>query len=155
MNYTQTSVNWSLKNLASRSDPSVYSSKIKELIGQNNVQNFAFSNETALKKYKSFIQNINVKMMAKIEEINQKNENNKKAFSHEINLLNEYIDRNYKENTLFCSKTNKKMNAWTVQVNKKLSIESKLKTIYQDVQNEINMIKEKSHYLEVCQHSAN
>lgn len=150
VNYTQTSVNWSLKNLVSRSDPSVYSSKIKELVGQNIVQNFSCLNETAFKKCKSFIENISAKMIDKIEEINQRNESYKKAFAHELNMLDEHINSIYKENSTICSKATKKINAWTVQANRKNSNETKLKNTYQDVQNEISMLKEKSLYLEVC-----
>ena len=128
--------------------PFKYVPKIKELLSKDLVKKFSATNDSVFKAQKLFVKNFLSKMNDKIEEINQRNDKNKKAISREIIHLEKYLNSNYQNNVKLCSELNKKISAWSNKI--KINDEKELKNIYEKMTEEFNLLNVKHQYIEVC-----
>lgn len=133
--------------MTSKFGPFKYVPKIKELLDKDLVKKFSAANDSTFRAQKLFIKNLLAKMNDKIEEINQRNDKNKKAISREIVQLEKHLNSNYQSNLKLCSELNKKISVWSVKC--RVNDENELKNVYQQVTEEFESIERKHQYIEV------
>ena len=134
-NYTQVSVNWSLKKMLSKPGGSLYKAKINEILAENTFKEFATTVGKQHEEHQIFFGKLRDTMNAKIEE-------NQKRFNAELKSLEDFINSDYQTNKTLNAELEKKMMIWISKMNSTIN-DDELKLLHNEIQSEFKSTKEK------------